>query len=219
MVPTNCIKKLSSFFRNYGLAVFCMVLATLLLPALRHGFGQEPLNEAPDSSRLKQGKAYIYKLNTGNETGRGYKLVYMVAAPLSIYWKFKTDFENDFLTTNKLILEHRLVSQTGNVAVTEDIYATKPGVVFRWRTTSSPQNHRLDFELLNPQKSGQKFHYGHIQLEAFGEYTKVTQIAYFDFFGVTLWVNYPWYGGMQYFLNYSANWEQQMIVRLMGRYR
>ena len=107
----------------------------------------------------------------------------------------------------------------GNFAITETTYATKPGVRFRWRTISSPDNHRLDFELLNPKECGQKFHYGHIQLEAIGEYTKVTQIAYFEFFGATLWMNYPWYGGMQHNLSYTARWEQETIVRLIDKYR
>ena len=166
-----------------------------------------------------QGKAYIYKFHSEQATGKGYKLVYMVAAPLDSYWNFKTDFENDFLKTNKLITEHRLVDYKNDVAITENIYATKPGAVFRWRTTIHPDIHRLDFELLNPQECGQKFHYGHIQLESVGEYTKVTQIAYFDFFGATFWMNYPWYGGMRYYLRYTVRWEQETIVRLLDNYR
>jgi hypothetical protein len=166
-----------------------------------------------------QGKAYIYKLHPEDMVGKGYMLVYLVSAPLSAYWNFKTDFESDFLLTNKLITEHRVVENKNNVAITETIYATKPDVKFRWRTISSPNSHRLDFELLNAKECGQRFHYGHIQLEKVAEYTKVTQTAYFDFFGATFWMNYPFYGGMKYHLNYMANWEQETIPRLIQKYR
>ena len=180
---------------------------------------QNAPEDEPDINQLMQGKAYVYKLDPEGSAGKGYKLVYMVAAPLGAYWKFKTDFENDFLLTNKLISEHRLVEHKNNVAITESIYTTKPGVEFRWRTISFADRHRLSFELQNPKECGQKYHYGHIQLEAAGEYTKVTQIAHFEFFGATLWMNYPWYGGMRHYLEYTARWEQETIMRLIDRYR
>jgi hypothetical protein len=106
-----------------------------------------------------------------------------------------------------------------NVAITENVYATKPGVRFRWRTMTLPNRHRLEFELQNPQECGKKFHYGHIQLKAAGDYTIVTQVAYFNFFGAALWMNYPWYGGMRYYLEYTARWEQETIIRLIDNYR
>ncbi|MBT8368643.1 MAG: hypothetical protein KJP23_28450 [Deltaproteobacteria bacterium] len=213
------LKMPTPFFSHGRLAACCTVLIILLGLSPNHGFAQDSPENKTDISQLKQGKVYIYRLYPEEAAGKGYKLVYMVAAPRSAYWKFKTDFENDFLLTNKLITKHRLVEYKDNFAITETTYATKPGVRFRWRTISSPDNHRLDFELLNPKECGQKFHHGHIQLEAVGEYTKVTQIAYFEFFGATLWMNYPWYGGMQHNLSYTARWEQETIVRLIDKYR
>jgi hypothetical protein len=195
------------------------MFALLLGGAPTHVSAQYSQENKPDINELKQGRTYIYKLNPENIAGKGYKLVYMVAAPLETYWKFKTDFENDFLLTNKLIAEHLLLDYRDNVAITENIYATKPGVRFRWRTTTFPDSHRLEFELQNPKECGQEFHYGHIQLAAAGEYTLVTQVAYFEFFGSTLWMNYPWYGGMNYYLNYTVRWEQKTITRLIDRYR
>ena len=195
------------------------MLALLLGGSPTHVLAKYSLENKPDINELKQGRTYIYKLYPENIAGKGYKLVYMVAAPLEAFWKFKTDFENDFLLTNKLITEHLLLDYRDNIAITENIYATKPGVRFRWRTTTFPDSHRLNFELQNPKECGQKFHYGHIQLEAAGEYTLITQVAYFEFFGSTLWMNYPWYGGMNYFLNYSVRWEQETITRLIDRYR
>ena len=201
------------------LAISCAMLTVLLLLLPDPVLAQTSPKLEPDIDQLKQGKANIYKLDPEYSAGKGYKLVYMVAVPLDVYWKFKTDFENDFLLTNKLIAEHHLVTHKDNVAITENIYATKPGVRFRWRTISFPDIHRLNFELQNPKECGQTFHYGHIQLEAAGSHTIVTQTAYFDFFGATLWMNYPWYGGMRHYLNYTVRWEQETITRLIDRYK
>jgi hypothetical protein len=201
------------------LAACCTVFTILLCLSPDHVLAQNSPENEPDINQLMQGKAYVYKLDSEDRASKGYKLVYMVAAPLEAFWNFKTDFENDFLLTNKLITQHRLLEHKNNVAITESIYATKAGVRFRWHTIIFPDIHRLNFELQNPKECGQKFHYGHIQLEAVGEHTKVTQIAYFEFFGATLWMNYPWYGGMRHYLHYTARWEQETITRLIDRYR
>ena len=201
------------------LALSCAMLIIQLFPLPDSVLAQNSQEFEPIIDQLRERKTYIYKLDTADTAGKGYKLVYMVAAPLAVYWKFKTDFENDFLLTNKLIKEHRLVAHKNNVAITENIYATKPGVRFRWRTISFPDIHRLNFELQNPKECGQIFHYGHIQLKAAGDRTIVIQTAYFDFFGATLWMNYPWYGGMRHYLKYTARWEQETIIRLIDRYR
>ena len=202
-----------------SLPVCYLIFALLIWASPNFALAQNAPENKPDFKLLKQGKAYIYKLHPENIDGKGYKLVYLVPAPLEAYWKFKTDFANDFLLTNKLISEHRLLKYKDEVAVTENVYTTKPGVKFRWRTLTLPNRHRLEFELQNPQECGKKFHYGHIQLKAAGEYTIVTQVAYFNFFGVTLWMNYPWYGGMRYILEYTARWEQETITRLIHKYR
>ena len=181
---------------------------------------------APDEKALLEGKTVIWELEPQRQSGAGYKLVYLVDVPIDVFWKFKTDFDNDFLLTNKFIKSHRLIRRSGNVVVTEDrftedLYTNRPRAKFRWKTTLSPAEYRMDFVLLNPEECGQKFHYGHIQLEVFeasNEKTKVTQIAYFDFFGVTFWIKYPWYGGMRYFLEYAARWEQATILKLKDAY-
>src|SRR5210317_1380394 len=102
---------ISASFPALGiLAVSCAMLTILLCPLPDPVLAQNSPKIEPDLYQLKQGKAYVYKLDPGDTAGKGYKLVYMVAAPLAVYWKFKTDFENDFLLTNKLIREHRLVA-------------------------------------------------------------------------------------------------------------
>ncbi len=181
-----------------------------------------------DQAALLEGKALIRKLKprqTGGN-GSGYELVYLVDVPLDAFWRFKTDFDNDFLVTNKFIKSHRLISRRKNLIVTEnifseDLYPHKPSAKFRWQTTLSPARYRMDFVLLNPAECGQKFHYGYIQLEAAeasDQKTKVTQVAYFDFWGVYFWVNYPWQGGMKVFLKYTARWEQATILQLKSKY-
>jgi hypothetical protein len=181
-----------------------------------------------DHQAQLEGKALIRKLQPLQKDGAGggYELTYLVDAPPDAFWKFKTDFDNDFITTNKFIIAHQLVRHKENVVVTEavfseDLYTHRPKAKFRWQTTLFPDQYRLEFLLLNPEECGQKFHHGSIQLEAIGlsgQKTKVTQKAYFDFFGVSFWLNYPWYGGMKDFLTYSARWEQTTFSRLKAKY-
>lgn len=178
-----------------------------------------------DSSGAQSGQkqsgedeVFIYRITPDSRGGKAYKLVYMVKAPINIYWKFKTDFDNDFLEKNKYIREHNFISQNGNTVITEDKYSNDPEVYFRWQTTVFPEAHRLEFVLLNPKQCRQKYHYGHIQLESVAVGTRVTQVAYFNFWGVSFWANYPWEGGMKDFLSYTARWEQETILHLKERY-
>ena len=160
----------------------------------------------------------IYKIAPDKRGGRAYKLIYFVQAPIDSYWKFKTDFDNDFLVKNKYIQEHKFIMRTGNTVITENKYAYKPDVYFRWQTTVLPEAHRLEFDLLNPEECGQKYHYGHIQLASVEAGTLVTQTAYFDFLGAAFWAIYPWRGGMKDFLSYTALWEQETMLQLIERY-
>lgn len=150
--------------------------------------------------------------------GRAYRLVYVVPAPMDVYWRFKTDFDNDFLVTNRYIRKHRLVLRSGDTVITENKYTDSPDVTFRWQTTILAHAHRLEFALLNPQACGQRFHYGYIQLSPAAQGTRVTQVAYFDFWGASIWANYPWRGGMRSFLFYTTRWEQDTVKRLKSRY-
>ena len=172
----------------------------------------------PTEPEISTSKPIIYKLKPERKDGRGYRLIYLVEAPLEVFWKFKTDFDNQFLLSNKFITAHRLVRRTEDEVITESEYSSKPGSIFKWQTTLFPDQHLLKFILLNPQECGQRYHYGYIQLEPLGSRTRVTQVAYFDFFGVSIWVNYPFYGGMSYFLKYTAAWEQQTILKLKENY-
>ncbi|MBW2470048.1 MAG: hypothetical protein JRE62_12150 [Deltaproteobacteria bacterium] len=204
------------------LMLILRVLCLFFLPFLTIELPAQEENEA----ELIEGKPLIRKLPSPRQGGSGYELVYVVDVPVDIFWKFKTDFDNTFLTTNKFIIAHRIISRHDNVVVTEDVfskdlYTHKPNTKFRWQTTIFPDAYRLDFVLLNPAECGQKFHHGSIQLNSAGsggQKTQVSQRAYFDFFGVSFWVNYPWYGGMKYFLTYSVEWEQATIQRLKSKY-
>ena len=196
---------------------FCGILITILFSVSNLAAQDDP--QKLTEQKLLNGFPLIFKLKPEKKNGKGYKLVYLVDAPLDIYWKFKTDFDNEFLLSNKYIKSHRVVSRRGNTVITENEYTTKPKVIFRWQTDVIAERHLLNFILLNPGQCGQNYHYGHIQMEALGPRTKVIQVAYFDFFGVSFWVGYPFYGGMSYFLKYTAAWEQQLILKIKRRYK
>ena len=160
----------------------------------------------------------IYQIAPDKRGGKAYKLVYLVSVQKDVFWRFKTDFDNNFLLENKYIQEHHFISRNGNKVITEDKYTNSPNEYFRWQTTIFAQSKRLDFVLLNPKQCRQKFHYGYIQLKSVPEGTQVTQVGYFDFLGSSFWANYPWGGGMKDFLSYTARWEQKTIVNLKNRY-
>jgi hypothetical protein len=150
--------------------------------------------------------------------GKAYRLVYYVPVPIEVYWRFKTDFDNDFLEESKFIIEHRFVSRTNDTVITESRHVDGPDVFFRWQTSVFEAQYRLTFELLNPEEAGQRFHFGEIELSAEGQVTRVVQTAYFDFWGAALWAKYPWRGGMRHFLQYTAQWEQETILNLKHKY-
>ncbi len=172
----------------------------------------------PTGPSRSGGEIAIYHLTPDERGGKAYQLVYLVRVPLDVYWNFKTDFDNDFLLDNKYIREHRFVSRSDDIVITEDKYTNTPDVFFMWQTTVRSNAHRLDFVLMNPKNCSQLFHYGSIKMEAVEEGTRVTQMAYFDFIGASLWADYPWGGGMKDFLTYTARWEQDIVLRLKNRY-
>jgi hypothetical protein len=176
---------------------------------------------ASDSSQeqLSNNDPVISKLMPERAHGRGFKLEYFVDAPLDVFWNFKTNFDNEFLHKNRYINSHKLVSREDNLVITETEYSYKPREVFKWQTTVFPARHLLEYTLMNPEECGQNYHYGYVQLEADGTRTRVTHVSYFDFFGVSLWVNYPFKGGMAQFLKYTARWEQQLVSEIEHRYQ
>jgi hypothetical protein len=173
---------------------------------------------APGEAELLAGEIFIEPSPLPEERGYAYTLIYVVDVPLSVFWKFKTDFDNDFLTSNPLITSHRLIGRDGDSVLTETTYATGPHTVFRWRTTARETIHQLDFRLVNAREVGQDYHLGWIRLTPLGNRTKVTQTVQFNFFGAYFWVHYPWYGGMSYFLKHTVQWERTAVKRLFSRY-
>jgi hypothetical protein len=199
-----------------------VVTITTLIAALSltcHASISSPGSPPPGDDLSQIDQVAIKRIAPERAGGQGYQLVYRVKLPIALYWEFKTDFDNSFLIENKFIRAHRFISQAGNVAITENKYKHGPDVFFRWRTTLSPETFRLDFILLNPGQCHQKYHYGYIQLKSEGEYTRVIQVAYFDFWGASFWAHYPWQGGMKDFLTYTARWEQATALRFGNRYR
>jgi hypothetical protein len=177
-----------------------------------------PATVEPDAEELLRKQLFIYRIKPEERGGEAFKLIYLVPVSVDVFWRFKTDFRGKFLLSNKYIREHRVIREIGNVIITENTYSNVPNETFRWQTTVYPDQYRLRYRLENPRECGQKFHYGTIKLEPFRSYTKVTHIAYFDFFGAYVWVNLPLGGGMSSFLMYTARWEQETILRLRHQY-
>jgi len=94
------------------------------------------------------------------DTGYGYKLQYYLFAPIDISWSFKTDFDSNLLLTSDELIGHRLVKTVGNSAITENPYATAPGLRFLWKTVVIDEQYRMDFELLNAEECRHDFHFG-----------------------------------------------------------
>ncbi|AOY57478.1 hypothetical protein B2D07_03380 [Desulfococcus multivorans] len=198
------------FFRRL-IVVICLISIPCLLSL------NSRRTHAGDSGNLLENEVSVSEIEPDQRGGKAYRLTYRVPVPIDVYWQFKTDFDNDFLVSNKFIREHHFISRTGDTAVTENKYIHGPDVFFRWQTTIFQDTYNLEFVLLNPEACGQKFHYGSIQLEPVPEGTKVTQTAYFDFWGASFWAAYPWGGGMTDFLTYTAHWEQDVVMRLKNR--
>jgi hypothetical protein len=183
-----------------GLWALALVLVLIVLATNGHAdIKQDP----------QPGKVWVQRISSDTNNGYGYRLEYTVPAPLHKFWLFKTDFDNDFLLSNDELLDHRLIRRIGNDVITENRYAFAPGLRFRWKTTVIREQYRLEFELINAADTRHDFHYGSIQLIPVGNKTMVRQTAYFQFTGASLWVKYPWYGGMKYTLTKIARWEQK----------
>jgi hypothetical protein len=193
---------------------------TLLTAALFFGnHSISALDNIPEAHQTPENAdVVVEKIAPEGSHGQGYKLVYRVNVPIAVFWRFKTDFDNSFLVESDFIRDHRLITQDGHIAITENKYSYGPDVSFRWQTKMFPDHYRLEFVLLNPNQCKQKYHHGTIQLASEGDVTRVTQVAYFDFWGASFWVHYPWKGGMKDVLSNKARWEQETAVRLKDRY-
>lgn len=182
------------------------------------GMPLHPPGTEPDAEELIDKQRVVYRIKPESRGGEAFKLIYLVPVPVDVFWRFKTDFSGNFLLSNKYIQEHRLIHESGDTTVTENRYSNAPNVTFRWRTIIYRDQYRLVFQLENPHECGHKFHYGTIQMEAFRSYTKVTHIAYFDFYGAFIWANLRIGSGMKPFLEYTASWEKDTVLRLRHQY-
>jgi hypothetical protein len=201
----------------FQVAAYIRSCACALILFASSSLSSELPESGPSQVQFSNNDPVISKLMPEQAHGRGFKLEYVVNAPLDVFWSYKTHFDNELLHNNRYINSHKLVSREENLVITETEYSYKPKTAFKWQTTVFPEQHLLKYELLNPEECGQKYHYGYIQLQAEGTGTRVTQVSYFDFFGVSFWVNYPFKGGMSYFLNYTARWEQQLLSQKLEK--
>jgi hypothetical protein len=199
-----------------------ITVVSIIMVTVGHLSGHaSAVTAAEKTSQLTLGgsdEVLVERIAPQEKSGVGYRLVYRVDAPIDVYWKFKTDFDNAFLVENQYIRDHRFINQRDNVVITENRYTYGPDVAFRWQTTIIPEMLRLDFILLNPEKSRQRYHNGFIELAPDGSRTRVTQIAYFDFWGAGFWAYNPFKGGMKDILVNTARWEQATVLRIKNRY-
>jgi hypothetical protein len=84
----------------------------------------------PVSARAYTRQVSVEQMWPDQRGGKAYKLTYQVQLPIDTCWKFKTDFRNEFILTNKYIREHRLTSGNGDTARTEDKYPNAPDLFF-----------------------------------------------------------------------------------------
>ena len=171
----------------------------------------EELHASTKSSSAKR-KMTLETIVPHANSGYGYKLQYYIFAPIDVSWSFKTDFDSDLMLTSDELIGHRVVKTVGNSVITENRYATAPGLRFLWKTVVIEDQYRMEFELLNAKECRHDFHFGSIQLRPDGEFTKVTQTAYFEFTGASLWVKYPWYGGME--ATMFSGWIHELLLPL-----
>lgn len=190
-----------------------MLVTTLLtgVPAGRADDHQALLEQLAAMTRLEQ-------LPASDGQGRHVRLTYYAPVDVAVFWRFKTDFRNDWLVSNDYIEAHRLVARNGDIVLTETKYTYGPDVFFRWRTELVPDKHTLRYTLLNPTECEQDYNRGEITLVPDGAYTRVTHTSHFDFTGAFLWAHFPGPWGMVDFFRYTARWEQETILRLEDRY-
>jgi hypothetical protein len=185
------------------------------------------LMPAPASVRAAEHQALLERLAAKTQLeqvavadgeGRRVRLTYYAPVAADIFWRFKTDFQNNWLVSNEYIEEHRFIGRNGNIVITETKYTYGPDVFFRWKTELIPAARTLRYTLLNPADCDQDFNYGVITLEPDGAYTRVTHTSHFDFTGAFIWAHLPGPWGMVDFFRYTARWEQETILRLEARY-
>lgn len=195
-----------------------MVLLILVLLNTSMILPTRSLKAEPSNEEVLKGKPIISRIQADARGGAAYSLIYLAPIPIDVFWKFKTDFGADIFDDNKFVKAQRVLDHRRNVILIENKLSINSAARFRWRNTLYSAEYRLDFVLTNPEQCGQRFHHGHFKLEPVGSQTKVLQTAYFDFLGVSIWVNYPGNGGMVELLDYIARWEQRTSLKLRGNY-
>jgi len=125
--------------RTFHILILLLLMISELSFLRLSGYSAETNTPKPTVKQVS-----VKRIEPDPRGGKGYKLTYMVQLPIDIYWKFKTDFDNDFLVTNKFIREHQFISRSGDSSITENKYVNAPDVFFRWQTRMYSERHRLD---------------------------------------------------------------------------
>jgi hypothetical protein len=179
--------------------------------------GEDTHERAALLERLAARTRFAHEAASPGE-GRRVRLIYYAPVNVETFWRFKTDFENDWLVSNRYIQAHRFIGRRGNVVVTETKYTHGPDVFFRWESRLFPESHTLRYTLLNPAECGQLYHRGVVTLASEGNLTRVRHTSQFAFAGAFIWAYLPGPAGMAEFFRYTARWEQETVLRLQVRY-
>ena len=127
------MKHLWQYFRFLKRMHVIIILCCLAPPSF--STATEPNQEVSDNG------VTIYHLRPDKSGGRAYRLVYHVKVPIEVYWKFKTDFDNAFLTpivdtivsgalrlTARCIVRYARSGNLFSISVKERIPSTCPDV-------------------------------------------------------------------------------------------
>jgi hypothetical protein len=88
----------------FSISTFFFLLSSV------NSLAAQPLKVEPKDEKLLNGESLIYRLEPKARGGQAYKLVYLVRANVDVVWRFKTDFNNEFVLTNKFTVS--LVAKT-----------------------------------------------------------------------------------------------------------
>ena len=78
--------------QNKAVVYACSCVCALVLIA-SNGFASERLVSDPSQDQFSYNAPIISKLKPEQAHGRGFKLEYVVDAPLDVFWKYKTNFD------------------------------------------------------------------------------------------------------------------------------
>ena len=167
----------------------------------------QPASIEPANEELLSGQTFIYRITPDVRGGIGFKLVYLLNAPIHEVWNFMTLFDPNILTTKTDVIEYRILERTEKIVISEGVYDYGTKHALRYKHKISDYAYKIDYELETPGVLIQDFNYGSVQLESAGRATRITHLGFIRGRGTNRWISDPGTSGMEASLNRLANWE------------